>query len=305
MPCGRSTTASRGTRSCSARRCSRPRASCADDQGARELLARFNVRRWDAGHLADATSTSTPPRSCRRCEDRADLRGPRRRGRGLRRAQRPRAGRAVPAGRADHGARRRRRLPRRPAASASRACAGRVAITAQSTRSTRTMELHHRAITARTWRSPRATASRDVTAAADLAEIGALALFGGLVAGPLRPPAAGLRRPACRASSEADMSDDCGVCAGDVPPLIGQVLTGTGSRSTRPRGGCGRRPLPRPDVAPAAAGRRLRRARLADVADAVLRPRHRPASCSAEPAAATLGPGRGDGWRHGDRPPRR
>ena len=24
------------------------------------------------------------------------------------------------------------------------------------------------------------------------------------------------------------MSDDCGVCAGDVPPLIGQVLTGTG-----------------------------------------------------------------------------
>ena len=24
------------------------------------------------------------------------------------------------------------------------------------------------------------------------------------------------------------MSDDCGICAGDVPPLIGQVLTGTG-----------------------------------------------------------------------------
>ena len=24
------------------------------------------------------------------------------------------------------------------------------------------------------------------------------------------------------------MNDDCGVCAGDVPPLIGQVLTGTG-----------------------------------------------------------------------------
>jgi hypothetical protein len=24
------------------------------------------------------------------------------------------------------------------------------------------------------------------------------------------------------------MSDECGVCAGDVPPLIGQVLTGTG-----------------------------------------------------------------------------
>ena len=24
------------------------------------------------------------------------------------------------------------------------------------------------------------------------------------------------------------MSDDCGVCAGDVPPLIGTVLTGTG-----------------------------------------------------------------------------
>jgi hypothetical protein len=24
------------------------------------------------------------------------------------------------------------------------------------------------------------------------------------------------------------MSDDCGLCAGDVPPLIGQVLTGTG-----------------------------------------------------------------------------
>ena len=23
-------------------------------------------------------------------------------------------------------------------------------------------------------------------------------------------------------------ADDCGVCAGDVPPLIGQVLTGTG-----------------------------------------------------------------------------
>lgn len=24
------------------------------------------------------------------------------------------------------------------------------------------------------------------------------------------------------------MSDECGVCAGDVPPLIGQTLTGTG-----------------------------------------------------------------------------
>jgi hypothetical protein len=24
------------------------------------------------------------------------------------------------------------------------------------------------------------------------------------------------------------MSDECGVCAGDVPPLIGSVLTGTG-----------------------------------------------------------------------------
>jgi hypothetical protein len=24
------------------------------------------------------------------------------------------------------------------------------------------------------------------------------------------------------------VSDDCGVCAGDVPPLIGDVLTGTG-----------------------------------------------------------------------------
>ena len=24
------------------------------------------------------------------------------------------------------------------------------------------------------------------------------------------------------------MSDDCGVCGGDVPPLIGQILTGTG-----------------------------------------------------------------------------
>jgi hypothetical protein len=24
------------------------------------------------------------------------------------------------------------------------------------------------------------------------------------------------------------VSDDCGVCAGDVPPLIGTVLTGTG-----------------------------------------------------------------------------
>ncbi|MBE2315265.1 nucleotidyltransferase family protein [Solirubrobacter sp. CPCC 204708] len=30
------------------------------DQGARELLARFNVRRWDAGHLADATDVDTP-----------------------------------------------------------------------------------------------------------------------------------------------------------------------------------------------------------------------------------------------------
>ena len=24
------------------------------------------------------------------------------------------------------------------------------------------------------------------------------------------------------------MSEECGICAGDVPPLIGQVLTGTG-----------------------------------------------------------------------------
>jgi molybdenum cofactor cytidylyltransferase len=30
------------------------------DQGARELLARFNVRRWNAGHLADATDVDTP-----------------------------------------------------------------------------------------------------------------------------------------------------------------------------------------------------------------------------------------------------
>ena len=29
------------------------------DQGARELLARFNVRRWDARHLADATDVDT------------------------------------------------------------------------------------------------------------------------------------------------------------------------------------------------------------------------------------------------------
>ena len=24
------------------------------------------------------------------------------------------------------------------------------------------------------------------------------------------------------------MTDECGICGGDVPPLIGQVLTGTG-----------------------------------------------------------------------------
>ena len=30
------------------------------DQGARELLARFNVRRWDASHLADAVDVDTP-----------------------------------------------------------------------------------------------------------------------------------------------------------------------------------------------------------------------------------------------------
>jgi molybdenum cofactor cytidylyltransferase len=30
------------------------------DQGARELLARFNVRRWDASGLADATDVDTP-----------------------------------------------------------------------------------------------------------------------------------------------------------------------------------------------------------------------------------------------------
>ncbi|MDA0184405.1 nucleotidyltransferase family protein [Solirubrobacter phytolaccae] len=30
------------------------------DQGARELLARFNVRKWDASHLADAVDVDTP-----------------------------------------------------------------------------------------------------------------------------------------------------------------------------------------------------------------------------------------------------
>jgi hypothetical protein len=29
------------------------------------------------------------------------------------------------------------------------------------------------------------------------------------------------------------MNDDCGVCAGDVPPLIGDVLTGTGLTLTQ------------------------------------------------------------------------
>ena len=30
------------------------------DAGARELLARFRVRRWEAGHLASATDIDTP-----------------------------------------------------------------------------------------------------------------------------------------------------------------------------------------------------------------------------------------------------
>ena len=30
------------------------------DQGARELLARFRVRKWEAGHLADASDVDTP-----------------------------------------------------------------------------------------------------------------------------------------------------------------------------------------------------------------------------------------------------
>jgi len=30
------------------------------DQGARELLSRFNVRKWEAGHLADAVDVDTP-----------------------------------------------------------------------------------------------------------------------------------------------------------------------------------------------------------------------------------------------------
>ena len=29
------------------------------------------------------------------------------------------------------------------------------------------------------------------------------------------------------------MSDECGICAGDVPPLIGDVLTGTGLTLTQ------------------------------------------------------------------------
>ena len=59
-PCGRSTTASRGTRSCSAAAVLEAAGELRGDQGARELLARFNVRRWDARHLADATDVDTP-----------------------------------------------------------------------------------------------------------------------------------------------------------------------------------------------------------------------------------------------------
>ena len=32
----------------------------AGDAGARELLARFRVREWEAGHLASATDIDTP-----------------------------------------------------------------------------------------------------------------------------------------------------------------------------------------------------------------------------------------------------
>ena len=37
-----------------------PCPSCEGDAGARELLARFRVRQWEAGHLASATDIDTP-----------------------------------------------------------------------------------------------------------------------------------------------------------------------------------------------------------------------------------------------------
>ena len=49
-----------GIRSCSARAVLDAAGELRGDQGARELLARFDVRRWDAGHLADATDVDTP-----------------------------------------------------------------------------------------------------------------------------------------------------------------------------------------------------------------------------------------------------
>ena len=59
-PYGRSTAACRATRSCSPRRVMDAVGELEGDVGARELLARFRVRQWEAGHLASATDIDTP-----------------------------------------------------------------------------------------------------------------------------------------------------------------------------------------------------------------------------------------------------
>ncbi len=57
---GRSTTASRGIPVVLGPAVLAAAGELRGDQGARELLARFNVRRWDASHLADAVDVDTP-----------------------------------------------------------------------------------------------------------------------------------------------------------------------------------------------------------------------------------------------------
>ena len=249
------------------RRCWTPRASCAAIR-ARASCSPTSASASGRPGISPAPSTSTPPRSCRRCEDRAHLRGQRRR--------RTRCSPRSTTWSWSCRACRARGSPGATTTAASTAtCSvaftrlrGTVAITRQRPRDAHdgadhgpslarrsavtardgVADVHRRA---RTWRrsarSRCSAASSKTSPAACCGTSAPACRASSATSRPARTSPRAARRPKRRSATpptptrtrRPDERPDCGICAGDVPPLIGQVLTGTRPHARRrPRAGC-------------------------------------------------------------------
>ena len=135
---GDATTACRATRSLLRAALLARAGELRGDAGFRDLLSAARVREVEVGHLADARDVDTREElagDAMKLEQSFEVQAPR--GAGVGGADRPRARRAVPAGRGDHRARRGRHLPRRRSRSSSARRPPPTAARSRSRRSTR------------------------------------------------------------------------------------------------------------------------------------------------------------------------